>query len=270
MYVVSDVVLETIPPFALLTLRLLLGIAALGLFLRQRGLRVDWSRMQPALLAGFVGYGVSLGLQFVGTQLSTAANGALLTSATPAFVVLFAAWLLGEKLTLRSTLPLALATIGVLLVVDPGSASFASQAFLGNLALLGAALTWGLYSVLVRRVSLSGTGVAELSYVMLFGGLPLSLPLGVWEWQAGGFGPLTTGTVLGVLYLGVISTAGAMFLWNYAFARLRAGTAALAFFAQPVVGVGLSALLLHEALASPFFAGGGLILLGVWLANRRG
>ena len=38
---------------------------------------------------------------------------------------------------------------------------------------------------------------------------------------------------------------------------------------QPVVGVGLSALLLGEVLGPMFFAGGGLILLGVWLAGRR-
>lgn len=269
MYVVSDVVLEIVPPFLLLTSRLVLGILTLGIVLSWQKVRVDWSKMRPVLLTGFVGYGISLGLQFVGTKLSTAANGALITSATPAFVAVFAVWLLGEKLTLRAAFPLVIATLGVLLVVDPRSAQFAPQTFWGNLSLLGAGLTWGLYSVMVRRDARSGIPVSVMTFVVLFGGLPLSVPLGAWEWSHPGLGEMTPGVWLGVLYLGVISTAGAMFLWNFAFARLRASTAALAFFAQPVVGAGLSALLLGEQLSALFFLGGGLILLGVWLAGPR-
>jgi drug/metabolite transporter (DMT)-like permease len=269
MYVVSDVVLETIPPFTLLTSRLVLGILTLGIVLARQKVAVEWSKMRPILLTGFIGYGISLGLQFVGTKLSTAANGALITSATPAFVALFAVWLLGEKMTFRSVIPLVAATLGVLLVVDPRTAQFAPQTFLGNLALLGAGLTWGLYSVMVRRDARQGISVSVMTFVVLFGGLPLSIPMGAWEMQQLGIGKLTPGILLGVLYLGIISTAGAMFLWNYAFARLRASTAALAFFAQPVVGAGLSALLLGEQLNSLFYIGGGLILLGVWLANTR-
>ena len=269
MYVVSDLVLEVIPPFMLLTSRLLLGILSLGLVLARQRVHVDWRSMRPILLTGFVGYGISLGLQFVGTKLSTAANGALITSATPAFVALFAVWLLGEHMTLRSVFPLVIATVGVLLVVDPRSAQFAPQTFWGNIALLGAGLTWGLYSVMVRRDARSGISVTVMTFVVLFGGLPLSVPMGAWEWSATGIGTITPGVVLGILYLGVISTAGAMFLWNYAFARLRASTAALAFFAQPVVGAGLSALLLGEQMSALFYAGGALILLGVWLANTR-
>ncbi len=269
MYVVSDIVLETIPPFMLLTSRLLLGILSLGVVLAVQRARIHWPAMRPVLLTGFIGYGISLGLQFVGTKLSTAANGALITSATPAFVALFAVWLLGEQLTLRAAAPLIIATVGVLLVVDPRSAQFAPQTFWGNLALLGAGLTWGLYSVMVRRDARSGVSVSVMTFVVLFGGLPLSSPLAAWEWHGIGIGELTPGILAGVLYLGVVSTAVAMFLWNFAFARLRASTAALAFFAQPVVGAGLSALLLGEKLGGLFFIGGGLIFVGVWLASLR-
>ena len=269
MYVVSDVVLETIPPFMLLTSRLILGILTLSNVLARQKETVEWTGMRPILLTGFVGYGISLGLRFLGTKLSTAANGALITSATPAFVALFAIWLLGEKMTVRTFFPLTIATAGVLLVVDPRTAEFAPQTFLGNLALLGAGVTWGLYSVMVRRDARRGISVSVMTFVVLFGGLPLSVPIGAWEWRTIGIGELTPGIILGVLYLGIISTAGAMFLWNYAFARLRASTAALAFFAQPVVGAGLSALLLGEQLNGLYFIGGGLILFGVWLANTR-
>ena len=75
--------------------------------------------------------------------------------------------------------------------------------------------------------------------------------------------------ILGILYLGVISTGLAMYLWNLAFARLEAGVASLTFFAQPVVGAGLGALLLGEQLNMMFLLGGGLIGVGLILAARN-
>ena len=99
MYVVSKVVLEVFPPFSLLTIRLALGALVLGtiLFLqRKKGFTRE--QFLSSFLVGFVGYGISLGFQFVGTKLSTASNGALVTSATPAFVLLFALYKEGRVL----------------------------------------------------------------------------------------------------------------------------------------------------------------------------
>lgn len=266
MYVVSKVVLEVIPPFGLLSLRLLLGAVVLGgLLLARRAAPPPRAVLPAALGTGLVGYGISLGFQFVGTKLSTAANGALVTSATPAFVVLFAAWLLGERLTRRRLLALTLATLGVLAVVDPRQARLDANLFWGNLALVMAALTWALYSVLVRRVT-RRLDVLWASLLTFLGGLPLTLPAAAYEATRWPWGDLTLPVVLGVLYLGIISTALAMYLWNYAFAHLEAGVAALTFFAQPVVGASLGAWLLGEHLSPGFFLGGLGIALGVLLA----
>jgi len=49
----------------------------------------------------------------------------------------------------------------------------------------------------------------------------------------------------GILFLGVISTALAMYLWNTTFAVLDAGAASLTFLIQPVVGTLLSVLFLN-------------------------
>jgi drug/metabolite transporter (DMT)-like permease len=266
MYVVSDVVLETVPPFTLLLIRLLLGILVWGGVLLARRIPIDWRRMGPVLMTGFVGYGVSLGLQFVGTRLSTAANGALITTTTPVFVALFGYALLGERLTMRRLAALGLALLGVLLVIDPGTARLTSATTLGDLALLGAGATWGLYSVLVRRDADRGVGLAEMNFVLLIGGLGLVVPLGLTENSVGLAIAWTPGLVLGVLYLGVVSTAIAMLLWNYAFARLPASTAGLAFFAQPLVGAALSVWLLGETLGLAFLIGGVLICAGVLIA----
>ena len=269
MYVVSKVVLDVIPPFGLITLRLCLGLVTLLAVARAlRSRPPAWPYARATLGVGVIGYGVSLGFQFVGTKLSTAANGALVTAATPAFVLLFGAWLLHEPVTRRKMWALSLTTAGVLLVIHPGKARLGPDLFWGNLALVAAALTWALYSVLVRMVT-QEVDVLWASALAFGGGLLLTVPAAAWEWAALGWGPITWGVVAGVLYLGMVSTALAMYLWNYAFAHLEAGVAAMTFFAQPVVGAALGAWWLREPLGGGYFLGGLLIALGVVLAARE-
>lgn len=267
MYVVSKVVLEVIPPFTLLTIRLMLGALTLGfvIVLRPR-VKLNKTQFWQSFGVGVVGYGVSLGFQFVGTKLSTASNGALVTSATPAFVLLFAPFLLGEKTTLRNLAALFVSTIGVVAVIDPRAAELSPSLFWGNLSLLAAALTWALYSVLVRKVSQSSDLLIS-STVMLAGGIPTSVLFSAWEIHTQGTGMITPGILGGILFLGIISTAIAMFLWNYAFAKLPAAVASLTFFAQPVVGTILGWLFLHEKITPLFLLGGLLIGIGLIISS---
>lgn len=268
MYVVSKVVMETIPPFTLITLRLLLGILVLYAVVWWRGgLKIPKPLFWQVFRVGFIGYGISLGFQFVGTKLSTAANGSLVTSATPAFVLVFAAIILGEKITARRLLALILASLGVVAVIDPRTAQLNPDLFWGNISLLMAALTWALYSVLIRKVTRE-VDVLATSLIAFMGGLVISVPLSAYEITNIGIGPISPGIIAGVLFLGIISTALAMFLWNTAFAELPAGTASLTFFAQPVVGTILGAIFLGDQITPLFLIGGVLIGIGILISSR--
>ncbi len=267
MYVVSKVVLDVIPPFALLAIRLILGTLTLGVVIVfRKNTRFTRQHFINSILVGFVGYGISLGFQFVGTKLSTASNGSLVTSATPAFVLLFAPYLLKEKATTRGIVALTISTLGVIAVIDPRTADFSSSLFIGNLSLLAAALTWALYSVLVRKISKSADLLVS-SMVMLLGGIPTSILFGIFEVNRQGIGEITSGVIGGVLFLGIISTAIAMFLWNFAFARLPATVASLTFFAQPIVGSLLGWFFLEEKITPLFLLGGILIGTGLVISS---
>jgi drug/metabolite transporter (DMT)-like permease len=269
MYVVSKVVLEIIPPFALVSIRLLLGALTLLIVLLLRGFpRISRPQTLQVLAVGFVGYGISLSLQFLGTKMSTAANGSLVTSATPAFVLIFAWLLLRERITPLRLTSLILATLGVIAVIDPRSAQLNPELFLGNLALIGAAITWALYSVLVRKTT-QNLDVLPFSLIAFFGGMPVTLPAGAWELQTVGVGEITLGVIGGVLFLGVICTALAMVLWNTAFSLVDASLASLTFFAQPVVGTLLGWLFRGEQITPLFLLGGFLIGLGLIVSSRE-
>ena len=269
MYVVSKVVLDIIPPFSLVSLRLILGALTLVIVLFMRGFpKISRKQLLQVLSVGFVGYGISLSLQFLGTKLSTAANGSLVTSATPAFVLIFAWILLKEKITWLRLVALLLATLGVVAVIDPRSAQLNPDLFLGNVSLIGAAVTWALYSVLVRKAT-QNLDVLPFSLIAFIGGLPVSVPASVWELGTLGVGEISLGVIGGVLFLGIISTALAMVLWNTAFAFVDANLASLTFFAQPVVGTILGWLFLGERITPLFLFGGFLIGFGLVISSRE-
>jgi len=268
--VVSKVVLEVIPPFALLTTRLVLGFLMLGsiILFRKSNAVITRGQFWHSFLVGVMGYGISLGFQFTGTKFSTASNGALITSATPAFVLLFAFFLLREKISARHVVALLISTLGVLAVIDPRTAELSSSLFLGNVLLFFAGFSWALYSVLVRKIA-SNIDLLASSAVMLLGGIPSSIILGLSEINSLGVGEITPGIVSGILFLGIISTAVAMFLWNYAFKELPATVASLTFFAQPVVGTLLGWLFLGEKITPLFLFGGALIGMGILISTRE-
>lgn len=264
----SKVVLEVIPPFTLLNIRLLLGIISLGsIILLKKGFRATRKQVGVILLVGIIGFGISLGFQFTGTKLSSAANAALVTSASPLFILLFGALILHERVTSVRLFALLLASVGVLIVVDPRAALYGGKAAIGNVLLLAAALTWGLYSVLIKKSS-KDLNIIEVSTFAFIGGWFFSLPIMFSEIKSENIGTLTLPIILGVLYLGIIATALAMYLWNKSLDILEAGLVSLLFFAQPVVGVALGTLILDEVLNTGFWVGAGMIGLGLLIAAR--
>src|SRR6185436_11135609 len=127
-------------------------------------------------------------------------NGSLVTSSSPAFILLFAVLILREKLTLQRIAAVVLATIGVFIIIDLSKADFNSDTFAGDIALCVAAATWGLYSVLVRRVS-ADFDTLIVTTIAFCGGLLLTVPASLIELTSRPIGEITPGIILGILYL---------------------------------------------------------------------
>lgn len=266
MYVASKYVLDYIPPFTLLVIRLAIAALILGpLLIARREWRVRPQHRLLMAVLGVVGFTFSLGFQFWGTKLSTAHNGGLITSASPAFIMLFAVWLLRERLTWQRVTALLLASTGVLAVIGPESGSHSSPTlWVGNLCLVGAAITWALYTVMGKLASANYSSLTVTAYATL-SGLLFSLPVAyLTEWRGWTWPTTLPGSVWwGIAYVGVISTAVAFYFWNKGFTMMDASSASLFFFAQPLVAAVLGALLLGEILHGYFFVGAFLIASGL-------
>ncbi|KMQ09078.1 membrane protein [Bacillus cereus] len=270
MYVVSKYVLDFIPPLTLVWLRFIIAFVVLYMILKiteKKQKKTVTIRKKDWLLfawIGFIGYFISITCQFIGTKLSDAHTGSLVTSATPAFMVIFAAIILKEKLTARRMLSTIIATIGVIIVIgwDIEIGSY----FIGTIILVGAAITWALLSIYVKIASAQFSSLVITTYAIFFS-LFFITPFMVWEFQSSPIEHMNLYVLLGVLYLGIVSTAGAFFLWNKGLELMDASIGSLFFFFQPIVGSLLGWLLLNETLSSNFFIGGILIICSVFITT---
>jgi drug/metabolite transporter (DMT)-like permease len=286
MYVVSRWGFEAIPPVTLAFLRVALGAGVLLALVRLRGsgqpiAREAWTRF--ALLGVWVA--VTLATQFLGTALTTASQGSLLTVLTPVFTLALGVALLDESLSRAKVVGTALALLGTLVVVAAttdlgtlaGGAETAtvgglggSAAALGVLTLLLASLGWALYTVqgapLVRRYGALRTA----TYSTLFAVPLLAVGAGI-EVAATGvnLGAIrwTPALLAAVGYLGVASTALAWYLWYKGLEYVDSGTVAVFFFAQPVVGTVLGVLLLDEQAGPAFLLGGAVMAAGIYVVS---
>ena len=265
MYVVSKVVLEVIPPITLVALRM--GVAFVCMVLWLRLLGRDWRLPRklwaPVAAMGLVGYALSITAQFIGTGLAGAALGSLITTASPLVTVALAAWLRIEKVSVRAWIGLGMALGGVWVLSGSEGANLA-----GVLWLIVAALTWGLLGLIGAQTVRQHDPALVSAWASLVGGVAL-LALVPGELARAPIGAVGLGTVAGILYLGVVSTAVAFTLWVYAVAKAGSVLSGIAFFAQPAVGGLLGWALLGEPLGLTFLAGALLLFVGALVARPR-
>ena len=263
-YVVSRVVLRTIPPVPLVTLRILMTLLVLAPVYLRRRRRASAQEYLLALLSGTAGFGLSLVAQFYGTALSPAHIGSLITASSPAFIALLAVPVLGDRLRGTQVFALGLALLGAVVVMGPGGGGASLG---GVLALLLAAVTWALYTVLNRRLARTQdltfinfwTAAFALAFLLPLSLRGIGLPYAHFSLALWG----------GLLYIGIISTTVAMYLWNYGFTQLPAATGGLFMFVQPLVGTLLGVALLGEKLGVWLWPGAALIVAGVYISLRE-
>ncbi|MHB1954531.1 MAG: DMT family transporter [Sulfobacillus sp.] len=274
MYVASKFLMESINPLALVFARI---IIALGFYIameqrtRRNGDVVPWKIRIKAIIVGSLGFGASTGLQFEGTFLTSAHIAALITAASPLFVVMFA-WLILKEKTRAIVLTMLGTAVGCMAIA--GNVWGTTRGFrpLGLLLLFMAALSWGLYSVLILPIMARHNPWTVMKYGA-FGGLLVLAPFSGPQF-INNVARLVEPTPLGLLiYMGVGSTGLAYVFWTAGIRNLGASTVALLYFLQPLVAALLGWALLGERLDGAYLIGGlGVLIsvvLGMVLQNRQ-
>ncbi len=269
----SRLAIEEIGPLTVASVRFGLGALLLLAILAGRGetrglpARRDW---WPLVVLGVLGVTAFGALYTVGLQWTGATEGTLIQGLSPLLTLSLASLLVGEPIRRGQLLGGLLAFLGLAVLLLGGSAVLGagSDRLLGNVVILGACLCWSGYNVAVRVLA-SRLNLAESSAYGLLVGTALLVPFALLEPVRVPFANIGLTTWLAIGYLSVVSTCLAYIWWNDGIRKIGAGRAAMFSFVGPVAAM-LSAIpLLGEWPEPPQLIGGGLILAGLLVANRR-
>ncbi len=209
-------------------------------------------------------------LFFAGLRTVPAGRAALIVASIPAVVALFSGLVFREAFGPAKVAGIALSFGGVGLIVsggDPG-ALLRQGLSAGDVCIFGCVATWAAYTLAGKKAMERVAPYGAVTWSCVLGALmllPPALALGLVR-DVAAAGPTAWACLL---FFGILAT-GFGFSWYYEGVQAIGPTKAGVFInLVPVVAVFLGWLLLGEPLAPSLAVGGGLVLGGVWLTNRR-
>ncbi|GFR95552.1 permease, DMT superfamily [Elysia marginata] len=209
-------------------------------------------------------------LLYLAAQSTQAVNIALIQTSLPLVTILLSIFLLNEIPRVRQVVGLLIILSGLLYVISRGEWQqlLMLQSQQGDLYMLVAVTCWGLYSVLYKRFAIPLSGIVILT-VLVGIGMPVLLPFYLWEYSVVGGFAVTFQSVALLVYVTVFASILSYLAWNNGVRVLGSSSASLFNSLMPVFVALLAFLFLGESLHSYHFVGGGLILMGLWLALHR-
>lgn len=264
---------DAVPPIALsfwrwaTALAILLPFAARPLWAQRRAVARAWKML---LLLGVLGVAGFSTLVYVGLQTTTATNGVLLNTTNPVLIILIGWLFLRQRLRAWQMLGVALALLGVLIIVTRGDlqALRALRFTPGDLFVLAGVACWAVYTVCLRW---RPAGLEALTFLgaTVCVGVAAIAPFYAWELSRAAPMALTPAIAMSILYFALFPSVLAYIFWNRAVAEVGASTAGLFIYLMPVFGVLLSLIFLRESLYLFHLAGIALVVAGVYFATTR-
>jgi drug/metabolite transporter (DMT)-like permease len=194
----------------------------------------------------------------------------ILNATTPLFTVIVAHYLTDdERLTGQRFAGVIVGFAGVAVMI--GAAAFASldASILAQLAVLGAALSYGFSGVFGRRFKTMGIPPLATAAGQVTVSSAILLPAALIVDRPWTLAMPSTGAIVSLVALGLVSTAFAYLIFFRLLARAGATNVGLVTFLIPVSAILLGVLVLGETLAMRHVAGMALIGAGLILIDGR-
>ncbi|HEX5862930.1 MAG TPA: DMT family transporter [Casimicrobiaceae bacterium] len=244
-----------------------LPFAALGLLLvsklsgeSTRIPRALWSKVAALAFFNIAGWN---GLLLFGVQQMPAGRSAILAFTMPIWSVLFSLWLLHEPLSGRKLVGLLFGMGGMALLLGEEIVNV-QRAPVGTLFIIGAAMSWGFGTVLLRRWAPPLPPNTLTGWMMLLGWMPIALAAPLFDPHPLASLASMSGTAwFAVLFNIFLAGTVAHWAWFRLARTLPVAVSSLSSLPVPVVGVFSGMLFLGERPGPSEFVALALVLASV-------
>jgi drug/metabolite transporter (DMT)-like permease len=266
-WVVMKIALAHAHPFDFAALRVAIGCALLFAIVkwRGRGLRLPSYRM--AVLMGVLQVALFVALSHFALLEAGPGKTSVLVFTMPFWMIVFAHFILRERMRGAQWVAVALAFTGLTLIVAPWNLT----SLLGSVLAVAAGAVWAITAVLSKKWPVAaGDPLLFTAWQLLVGLAVLTLLALAWDappvrWNAE--------FAWALAFSAILATALGWWLWTYVLANSPAGITGLNALGIPVVAVIASAIQLGER--PPALELAGMLLIGLalallaWLGMRK-
>ena len=266
------VAVTELPPLTIVTLRVAIAAMILWLILSlsqhqaPRTAKLWRDLFVMALLNNVIPFSLIVwGQTHIASGLSSILNATI-----PLFTVVIAGWLLpDEQMTARKVSGVAIGFFGVIVLMGPSSLEQMGTDTLAQLAILGAAISYGFATSFGRRFKTMGISPFQTSVGQVTASTIMLLPLVFLLERPDQLANPSSEVWLAVIGLGALSTALAYILFFNVLSSAGATNVTLVAFLVPVTAIFLGWLVLDEQLNIEHFAGMAFIGLGLAAIDGR-
>ena len=265
--------LAGLSPAQIFTLRFIIAyVLLLGFSLKQKHKWFcdTWRDELLMVALGITGGSVYFLTENAAMLFTTATNTSLIVCSCPLFAMLLVAILYrhSEHISKLQAFGSVVACLGMAIVVLNGHFVLHLSP-LGDMLAFAACLCWAVYTLLVRRVVEQYTSLFITRKVFFYGLLTI-IP---YYLIVPGFPSLSMilrpDVLWNLLFLGVVASMLCYVVWNWVIGKLGAVIATNWVYFNPIVTIVFAWWLLNERITLWFLLGTFLILLGMYLADRK-
>jgi drug/metabolite transporter (DMT)-like permease len=268
-FVATKTVLNEIKPVTIIILRLILAVillTSIALYTKRRfslNLKSHGWIFILALVAVF-----HLWIQVTGLQYTTAANTGWIIGTAPIFMAILGFVFYKERITLLQFAGILVALAGLLLLIGKGDiTNIGLIENKGDLLVLGSAFTWGVYSMVNKKISLSYSPLMTILYLFLMMAV-IIIPFNLNKENISSVINLSPVSWMWILFLGIFCSGIAYVIWAQALRDMESAKVGAFLYFEPLVTVIAAWFFLQEEITLLMIFSGLLITAGVFIVNK--
>lgn len=268
---VAKVTIQTFPPLLLSALQMLIATIIL-VIIQWRG---GYPTIRPADRWPMAGLGIVMNVAgfifgYIGIAWSLPSDISLLVIGEVIFTAILAYWLLKEHIVQARWVSLLVGTIGVVILLQNSHGNNTASApnrLMGDLLFLADMLCCAYYTVQGGVFLTRNHTVSLMTYVnavsLVFWG-----PVLIWYIASGQFPVVSTASIIGLVYLAVITSVVCIFLSFYAVTVIGATATTIVLFVQPLVGMLLGFFVMDDPITTVLLVGAVCVFASIALSMR--
>lgn len=269
-FIATKYLLGELTPETIISMRLILAIALLLLIalIQKRDFTINLKSHSYIFILAVIAV-FHLWIQVTGLKFTTASNTGWIIGTAPIFMALLGLIFFKEKLNAIKILGVIIATVGLLLLVGKGNLTNIDLIKnKGDLLVLSSSFTWGIYSMVNKKISLNYSPVMTILYLFIMMAI-IIIPFTVSESSIKSVVNLSGVGWIAILFLGLLCSGVAYVIWAYALREMESAKVGAYLYFEPFVTVITAWIFLREDITLFMILSGLIITAGVFLVNKE-